>query len=91
MLEPAGGAGAAVPSTKALVASPQPIASVALPPIGRMARAPPVADRPPLYVASAEAAKIPLTLATSRCCPEVSACGPGQLALRVTVVPLEVT
>ena len=64
---PAGGAGATEPSTKAFVASPQPIASIALPPIGRTASAPPVAAKPPLYVASAAAAKIPLALATSRC------------------------
>ena len=47
MLDPAGGAAAGLPSTNAFAASPQPTASIAVPPIGRMTRAPPVAARPP--------------------------------------------
>ena len=53
---PAAGAGAAIPSTKAFVASPQATASTGWPPIGRTTIAPPVAAKPPEYVASAEAA-----------------------------------
>ncbi len=52
---PAAGAGATVPSTNALVASPQPTASIAWPPMGRTTSAPPVAENPPAYVASARA------------------------------------
>ena len=53
ILERAAGAGAAVPSTNPLVASPQPSASIGAPPTTRRASAPPVAARPPLYEASA--------------------------------------
>ncbi len=52
-LDPADGADAAVLSTNAFVASPQPIASIAAPPTTRSATAPPVAAKPPEYVASA--------------------------------------
>jgi hypothetical protein len=58
-LEPAGGALAAVPSTKLFVASPQPTASIGAPPTTRRTIDPPVAANPPLYVASATAAKTP--------------------------------
>ncbi len=47
-LDPAGGAGATVPSTNGFVASPQPIASSTEPPTTRRATAPPVAANPPL-------------------------------------------
>jgi hypothetical protein len=66
MLDPAPGAGAATPSTNAFVASPHATASIGSPPIGRSTIAPPVAANPPLYVASAIAAWIPETFATSR-------------------------
>ena len=56
MLEPAAGAGAGEPSTKVLVASPQPTASTGAPPMTRSTIAPPVAANPPLYVASARPA-----------------------------------
>ena len=46
-LEPDGGAAAAEPSTNAFTASPQPIESMAMPPTGRRATAPPVAAKPP--------------------------------------------
>ena len=53
---PAAGADAAVPSTNEFVASPQPTVSRGSPPIERTTIAPPVAAKPPEYVASAEAA-----------------------------------
>ena len=48
MLRPAAGATAGAPSTKALVASPQPTASVGAPPTARTTIDPPVAANPPL-------------------------------------------
>src|SRR5579884_234309 len=48
MDEPAGGAGAGLPSTKALAASPHPTASTTVPVVVRRTRLPPVAARPPL-------------------------------------------
>jgi hypothetical protein len=51
-LEPALGAAAEEPSTKLLTASPQPTASIGVPPMTRSTIAPPVAASPPLYVAS---------------------------------------
>jgi hypothetical protein len=56
MLDPAGDAAAAAVSRKAFVASPQPTASIGVPPVGRSVSAPPVAAMPAVYVASAWAA-----------------------------------
>ncbi len=53
MLDPAAGAAIGCPSTKVLVASPQPTASTGAPPIARRTMAPPVAANPPVYEASA--------------------------------------
>jgi hypothetical protein len=91
MLDPLAGAGAASPSTKVLVASPQPTASTGSPPIGLRATAPPVAANPPLYVASAMDEWIPETFATRRCRPGSRIVGVDQAAFRVTVPPLDVT
>jgi hypothetical protein len=91
MLEPLAGAGAATPSTNALLASPHPTASIAMPPTGRSATAPPVAANPPLYVASAMPAWMPEELAISRCRPGARIVGTVQAALRVIVPPLDVT
>ena len=88
---PAAGAGAAIPSTKAFVASPQTTASTGWPPMGRTTIAPPVAAKPPEYVTSAEAAKIPDAFATSRWRPGSRASGVDHEAFRVTVLPLLVT
>ncbi len=84
---PAGGAGAAPPSTKALVASPQPTASITWPPTWRRTTAPPVAARPPLYVASAAPAWRPRPFAISTWRPGSTRSDPVQAALRVTVAP----
>jgi hypothetical protein len=53
MLDFAGGAGAAAPSTNELVAVPQPTASITSPSIRLRTTVPPSAPRPPEYVASA--------------------------------------
>ncbi len=90
-LEPAAGAGMAVVSTKAFVASPQPTASIGAPPIGRSTNAPPVAANPPEYVTSAVAAKMPAVLAMRMCWPAPSGWVAAQVALRVTVEPVDVT
>jgi hypothetical protein len=90
MLEPAAGAGATVPSTNEFVASPQPTASIGVPPIGRSAIAPPVAANPPLYVASATGAKTPAVFAISRCRPGSRIVATVQEAFRVTVLPVDV-
>jgi hypothetical protein len=66
MLDEAAGAGADAPSTNALAASPQPKASIGVPPTGRRTTAPPVAARPPEYVVSAVDAYAPAALAMSR-------------------------
>ncbi len=50
---PAAGAVEAVPSTNPFTASPHPTASIGAPPVGRSTIAPPEAERPPEYVASA--------------------------------------
>ena len=63
MLDEAGGATAALPSTHAFVASPQPTASITVPPVVRSTSAPPVAAIPLLHVASATDAKTPAALA----------------------------
>ncbi|MEO8274020.1 MAG: hypothetical protein ABI620_08130 [Chloroflexota bacterium] len=91
MLAPAAGAPIDEPSTKEFVASPQPTASIGAPPIGRRTIAPPVAAKPPLYVASASPAKIPEVLPTSRCCPGSRRVPLAHEAFRVTVLPVEVT
>jgi hypothetical protein len=90
-LELAAGAGAAAPSTNAFVASPQPTASIGVPPIGRSTIAPPVAANPPEYVASASGATTPAALAMSRWRPAASTVLAGHDALRVIVEPVEVT
>ncbi len=59
MLEPAAGAGAGAPSTKAFVASPHPTASIGVPPAGRRTTVPPVAAIPVVYVRSAIDAQTP--------------------------------
>jgi hypothetical protein len=91
MLWPGGGAAAAVPSTKAFVASPQPTASIGAPPTGRRTSAPPVAASPPEYVASAVEAYVSTAFATSRCCPVTSSVSSVHVAFRVTVEPEDVT
>ncbi len=91
MLWPGGGAAAAVPSTKAFVASPQPIASIGVPPTCRRTSAPPVAAKPPEYVASAVDAYVPVAFATSRCWPVTSSVSSVQVAFLVTVEPEDVT
>jgi hypothetical protein len=90
MLDPAAGAGAAVPSTKVFVASPQATASTGLPPTTRSTIAPPVAAKPEEYVASASSAKIPAALAMSRWRPGSRTVDEGHVVLRVTVEPVEV-
>jgi hypothetical protein len=90
-LEDAAGAAAAVPSTNAFVASPQPSESIGVPPIVRMTTAPPVAANPPLYVRSATGAKIPDVFAIRRCLPGARSCVAAHEALRVIVPPVEVT
>ncbi len=90
MLDPAAGAGAAAPSTKVLVASPQPTASTAAPPIARSTIEPPAAANPPLYVASARFAYVPAAFAISRCRPGSSRRLDAHEALRVTVLPVDV-
>jgi hypothetical protein len=91
MLDPAAGAIAGDPSTNAFVASPHATASIGLPPITRRTTAPPVAAKPDEYVASAIAAWIPAALAMRRWLPGCSTVGVAQVALRVTVEPVEVT
>ena len=90
MLDPAAGAGATVPSTNAFVASPQPTASIGVPPIGRSTIAPPVAANPPLYVASATGAKTPAEFAISTCRPGSRIVAAVHEAFRVTVLPVDV-
>ena len=90
MLDPAGGAGAAVPSTKAFVASPQASASIGLPPTTRSTIAPPVAAKPDEYVASATAAWMPAAFAITRWRPGSRIVDADHVALRVTVEPLDV-
>jgi len=90
MLDPAAGAGATVPSTNAFVASPQPTASIGVPPIGRSTIAPPVAANPPLYVASATEAKTPAEFAIRRCRPGSRIVAEDHDAFRVTVLPVDV-
>jgi hypothetical protein len=53
--------------------------------------APPVAANPPLYVTSADAANTPAAFAISRCRPGSTIVADVQDALRVTVLPLDVT
>ena len=89
-LDPAGGAGAALPSTNAFVASPHPTASIAAPPTMRSATAPPVAAKPPEYVASARTANVPAALAMRIRLPGSRIVDPVHVALRVTVEPVEV-
>jgi hypothetical protein len=86
-----GGAAAGDPSTNPFEASPQPTASTGAPPIGRRTSVPPVAASPPLYVASAMAAKAPTPFATRRCWPGARRSGPLQATFRVTVPPVAVT
>jgi hypothetical protein len=90
MLDPAAGAAAEVPSMNPFVASPQATESIGVPPTGRKTTAPPVAAKPPEYVASAGAAKIPAPFATSRCLPGSRTRLADHVALRVTVDPVEV-
>ena len=87
----AGGAGAALPSTNALTASPHPTASIGAPPTVRSTIDPPVAARPPDQVPSAELAKAPSAFASSTWRPGSTGSDPVHAALRVTVVPELVT
>src|SRR6476661_7712659 len=90
MLDPAGGAETAVPSTNELLASPQPTASIAVPPTGRSAIAPPVAANPLEYVASATAAYTPTEFAIRTRLPGPRMVSADHVALRVTVEPVAV-
>jgi hypothetical protein len=85
---PAGGAAAGDPSTNSLAASPQPTASTTWPSPRRRTIDPPVAARPPLYVASASGAWIPSAFATSTWRPGSTTSVSPQEALRVTVAPV---
>ena len=90
MLEPAGGAATAVPSTNELLASPHPTASTVVPPTTRRAIAPPVAAKPLEYVASATVAYTPAAFAISTRLPAARVVAADHVALRVTVEPLDV-
>jgi hypothetical protein len=90
-LELAGGAATGDPSTKLLTASPQPTASIGVPPTTRNTIDPPVAASPPLYKASDVAANTPALFATSTRRPGSRAVGEVHVALRVTVLPEAVT
>src|SRR5690242_17770259 len=90
MLDEAGGAPIGEPSTNAFVASPHPTASSTEPPTTRSAIAPPVAAKPPVYVVSPIAMYEP-TLFTRRIRrPGARIVDTLQVALRVTVDPVEV-
>ncbi len=89
-LDDAGGAGATVPSTKAFVASPQPTASTTDPPTTRNAIAPPVAAKPPVYVASPSPTNDPMLFAIRKRRPGSRTVDDDHVALRVTVDPLDV-
>jgi hypothetical protein len=89
-LDPAAGAGAATPSTNVFDASPHATASIGLPPTARRTIAPPVAAKPPEYVASAIGAWIPAAFAIRRWRPGSRTVDDAQVALRVTVEPLDV-
>jgi hypothetical protein len=91
MLDFAGGAGAAEPSTYALAAVPQPTVSTTVPSARRSATAPPSAASPPEYVASASGAYIPTELATSKCPPGTTGRGEAKTVLRVIVAPEALT
>ncbi len=88
MLEPAGGAGAGVVSTKAFVAVPQPIASIGGPPTDRRTKLPPVAAIPAVYVASATVAYVPTALAMSRWRPGPRSISVVQPTRRVALAPV---
>ena len=89
-LDDAGGAGATVPSTKAFVASPHPIASTTAPPTTRSATAPPVAAKPPVKEASPRPTNEPAPLTTRIRWPDARMVDTVHVALRVTVEPLDV-
>src|SRR4029078_9898854 len=83
--DPAGGAAPAVPSTNELLASPQPTASIGVPPTGRRAIAPPVAANPLAYGALARAAYEPAVFARRMRFPGSRIVAVDHVALRVTV------
>src|SRR3954453_16926890 len=89
-LDDAGGAPTGDPSTKALGASPPPIASITDPPTTRSAIAPPVAAKPPVYVASPIPTYEPALFTTRIRRPGARIVDVLHVALRVTVDPLEV-